>query len=119
MPRNEIDLAVTAHNDWVCRFKASLHGTNNEVFDLDKARDEKACDLGKWLASGQVEQWLSPRSISAARMLHGTFHEVSYLIATMFNLSVSLEEVEELIIELDNVSNQLVELLLLAKRNAD
>lgn len=117
MTINTIDSAISTHIDWIVRFRAALAGTNSEHFDVDHVRNDQACDLGHWLVKGNGRSLISPDSFKAIEMIHETFHEVAYLLATMFNHAASLDEADDLIAELDNLSRQLVDLLSMARRH--
>jgi hypothetical protein len=53
MNKDTIDAAIIAHSSWVVRFRTAHAGNNTEVFDFSKVRDSDACDLGRWLLTGQ------------------------------------------------------------------
>ncbi len=116
MTIDTIDAAIVAHRAWVSRFQTSLNGINTEVFDLTKARDDTACTLGRWLSSERSIAILGGDSHTRIARLHSAFHEIAGEIALRLNQHQSTEDSQALLNAFDNMSKQLVQLLVLAKK---
>ena len=116
MAISDIDNAIVAHRAWVARFQSAITGRNTEVFDLSKARDDTACDLGCWLHS-ENSHTLGEESRERIVAMHCAFHEIAWEIAAKLNRHDETSEVSEYTVEFDRLSKQLVLLLLLAKKN--
>lgn len=106
-----IDAAIKAHLDWVKRFNASLQGESGEVFDLNKAYDDKACSLGQWLSSERSHDVLGSTSHKQIKAMHATFHEIAGSIAAQLNQNAHGADLADWMAEFDNLSQQLVMLL--------
>ena len=111
-----IDTAIFAHRAWVSRFQTSLNGSNTEIFELATARDYTACSLGQWLSSPRSIELLGSESHTRITLLHSTFHEIAGEIADGLNQYRSIDDSQALLNEFDNLSRQLVQLLMLAKK---
>lgn len=111
-----IDEAILAHRAWVARFQRALAGVNTESFDLAKARDDRACVLGKWLTSDSSESVLSPDLRNSITTLHAAFHETAGEMAARLNRQDSTGATRDYMTEFDKLSKQLVQLLLVAKK---
>jgi hypothetical protein len=116
MSNDTINDAIFAHRAWVARFQTTLKGINTEVFDLSKARDDGACELGHWL-NADAETCLDAAALLRIASMHKAFHEVAWEIAVMFQQYRSREDINVYMIEFNNLSKQLVALLTQAKRN--
>ena len=117
MPIETIDAAILAHRNWVARFNTKRSGISTEVFDLNKAGDDSGCEFGKWLNSDSALQHLGPQSHARIKALHATFHEIAGDLAGRLNRLDIDEGTQNLMYEFDNLSRQLVQLLMQAKRN--
>jgi hypothetical protein len=116
MPLGSIDDAIVAHRAWVARFQSSLKGLNTEKFDLSKARDDSACELGQWLRAPASSTVLSADLHRTISVLHQTFHEIAAQIAHQINQYESQETCQEYLLELDALSKELVQTLMIAKK---
>jgi len=115
-----IDGAIAAHRQWVARFHVAMleEGEGGELFNLNEARDDRACALGGWLHSPQALAAMGGDFHGRVLSLHGAFHEIAYQIASRFNERgerADLGEIREFIGEFDNLSAQLIELLEIAR----
>lgn len=111
-----IDDAILAHRTWVARFQTAYKGINTEVFDLSKASDCRVCDLGRWLQTERSLEVLGQEAHDRIRVMHATFHEIAGMIADMLNRQELGADVEGYLVEFNNLSTQLVGLLMLAKK---
>jgi hypothetical protein len=111
-----INAAILAHQTWVARFQTVLKGINTEAFDIGKAEDDAACALGRWLQSEQSLALLGQDSHNQIKVIHGTFHEIAGNIAARLNHHESGKEIEEWLVEFNNLSRQLIVLLMHAKK---
>jgi hypothetical protein len=110
-----INEAISAHKNWISKFQHGL--TENFVeIDLDVVRSDKCCILGKWLHSDDAEVLLSEENTKSLIAVHATFHEVAYLCALMLNCEQISGEYKDLVKGLDNLSDQIVSLLEVAKQ---
>jgi hypothetical protein len=111
-----IDAAILAHQTWVSRFQTSLKGINTESFDIGKAKDDAACVLGKWLLSERSHGLLGAESHKLVVAIHATFHEIAGNIAERLNHHESGKNIEAWLAEFNNLSGQLVMLLMRTKK---
>jgi hypothetical protein len=110
-----IDNAILAHRSWVERFRSALEGTTNEVFDLSKARDDTACELGCWLSTAESRSVLGEDSHQRILSMHSIFHEIAGDIAMRLNEGQRDQNLNELLTQFNHFSRQLVQLMMLAK----
>jgi hypothetical protein len=110
-----IDAAILAHQTWVARFQTSIKGINREIFDVSKANDDAACVLGQWLQSESSLALLGHDSHNQIKVIHATFHEIAGSIAARLNQHEPVKEIEEWLTEFNNLSRQLVMLLMHTK----
>lgn len=111
-----IDAAILAHQAWVARFQTSIKGINNESFDIEKAKDDTACLLGRWLESERSHELLDPDAHKRITAMHASFHEIAGDIAEKLNHHESGNDMESWLEEFARLSSQLVLLLIHAKR---
>ncbi len=111
-----IDSAVMAHRSWVARFKTAFQGNNREVFDLDRAKDDKACELGHWLSAEESKALLGDENWQIIMLIHANFHENAGEIAALLNQGKTFQDTQALITRFDDLSKQLVKLLMQGKK---
>jgi len=111
-----IDAAILAHHSWVARFQTSLKGINTESFDIGKARDDSACVLGQWLQSERSRDLLGADAHALIMVIHATFHEIAGNIAEKLNQHESSSDIAAWLVEFNNLSSQLVMLLMHTKK---
>lgn len=116
MSIDTIDAAILAHRAWVARFQTALKGINGEIFDSTKTGDDRVCELGQWLNSESASQLLGDEAWHRITALHQTFHEIAAGLATSLNFDRTSSENRQLLGACDDISKQLVELLLIAKK---
>jgi Chemoreceptor zinc-binding domain len=70
----DIQVAITAHQNWKNRLQAYLDGTSKEVFDAAVVCFDDRCDLGKWIhSSGKAKMGQYP-GFTALMSHHKMFH---------------------------------------------
>ena len=111
-----IDNAIVAHRSWVARFKTSFNGNNTEVFDLPRAKNPEICDLGHWLSSDNSRQLLGEATWQNIMVIHAEFHQIAGEIAALLNQGKTFQDTQALIVRFDDLSKQLVKLLMLGKK---
>ncbi len=111
-----IDAAILAHQTWAARFQTAIKGINTEAFDVSKASDDTACDLGQWLQSERSQALLGQDSHNQLTVVHATFHDIAGNIAARMNHHESGKGIEEWLDEFNNLSRQLVMLLIHTKK---
>lgn len=111
-----IDSAIFAHRTWVACFQRALKGINVEAFDLSRTGDDGACEFGQWLLSESASQLLAEDAKHRITALHQTFHEIAGELAANLSLDRTNPENHELLSACDDISKQLIELLLIAKK---
>ncbi len=112
-----IDSAIMAHRSWVARFKTAFKGNNTEVFDPLRANDAESCELGRWLASGRSSALLGEENWQSIKGIHVKFHETACQIAVLLNQGETFQDTQALIERFDELSKQLVKLLMQGKKN--
>ncbi len=116
MSIDTIDAAILAHRAWVARFQTALQGINGEIFNLTQTGDDRSCDLGRWLNSESASQLLGDEAWHRITALHQTFHEIAAGLAANLNVDRTSSENQQLLAACNDISKQLVELLLIAKK---
>jgi hypothetical protein len=111
-----IDIAIQRHLRWVADFNAALAGHGSRDFDLEKARDDTACALGKWLSSPEAQDYLGDDLHSRATAIHGTFHEIAAEVVACLRANDPQEVTQGLIDALGDLSKSLVEFLEFARK---
>ena len=70
----DIQVAISAHENWKNRLQAYLDGTSKEVFDANVVCFDDRCDLGKWIhSSGKAKLGQYP-GFTALMSNHKMFH---------------------------------------------
>jgi hypothetical protein len=70
----DIQVAISAHDNWKNRLQAYLDGTSKEVFDANVVCFDDRCDLGKWIhSSGKAKLGQYP-GFTALMSHHKMFH---------------------------------------------
>jgi Chemoreceptor zinc-binding domain len=70
----DIQVAISAHENWKNRLQAYLDGTSKEVFDANVVCFDDRCDLGKWIhSSGKAKLGQYP-GFTALMSHHKMFH---------------------------------------------
>lgn len=70
----DIQVAISAHENWKNRLQAYLEGTSTEVFDANVVCFDDRCDLGKWIhGSGKAKMGHYP-GFTALMSHHKMFH---------------------------------------------
>jgi Chemoreceptor zinc-binding domain len=70
----DIQVAISAHENWKNRLQAYLDGTSKEVFDANVVCFDDRCDLGKWIhSSGKAKMGQYP-GFTALMSHHKMFH---------------------------------------------
>ena len=70
----DIQVAISAHENWKNRLQAYLDGTSKEVFDANVVCFDDRCDLGKWIhSSGKAKLGQYP-GFTALMSHHKIFH---------------------------------------------
>ena len=70
----DIQVAISAHENWKNRLQAYLNGTSQEVFDANVICFDDRCDLGKWIhSSGKARLGQYP-GFTALMSHHKMFH---------------------------------------------
>jgi len=110
-----IDEAILSHRRWVVKFRDSIQGVAKEEFDIYMASDHATCDFGQWLYA-KAKIVIAPELLEHTINLHKSFHEVAGKIAMMINCNDDSEELDQFLLELDNLSRQLINLLLVSKK---
>lgn len=116
MSLETIDIAIQRHLDWISNFNSALAGTGDKEFDLEKARDDTACALGRWLSSAESLEIMTEDFHSRATAIHGTFHEISGEVVCSLRANDPPEVTQGLISALADLSKSLIEFLEFAKR---
>lgn len=111
-----IDSAIHHHLTWVADFNAALEVNGSRDFDLEKARDDAACALGKWFTSPGSLELLGDDFHCRAMALHGTFHEISAEVVVSLRENDPSEVTQALISALNDLSKGLIEFLEFAKK---
>ena len=112
-----IDAAILAHVTWVARFQSAIKGISTETFDIGAAADDTACVLGQWLQTECAHTLLEKDLYNKINVIHGAFHQVAGNIAARLNQREAGNEIEEWLAEFNNLSKQLVTILLHGKKN--
>ena len=111
-----IDNAVMAHRSWVARFKTAFKGNNTEVFDLVRAKNAETCELGRWLLSDNSQHLLGEATWQHIMLIHADFHQIAGEIAALLNQGKTFQDTQALIARFDDLSKQLVKLLMQGKK---
>lgn len=70
----DIQVAISAHENWKNRLQAYLDGTSKEAFDANVVCFDDRCDLGKWIhSSGKAKLGQYP-GFTALMSHHKMFH---------------------------------------------
>ena len=70
----DIQVAISAHENWKNRLQAYLDGSSQEVFDANVICFDDRCDLGKWIhSSGKARLGQYP-GFTALMSHHKMFH---------------------------------------------
>ena len=109
-----INAAVLAHRNWVTQFKSAIEGFESEKFDVARAFDDKICTLGRWLLA-DAKNVIGAEQYAEIVSSHKDFHEIAGQIARMINQRADADEIASMLSAFDNLSKDLIRLLLAAK----
>jgi hypothetical protein len=74
--KEEIDLAITAHNRWKKRLRDAIAG-QDIAFDIDKAGTDNNCDFGKWIYGDSLTVEIKQSEYyKKVKELHAEFHKL-------------------------------------------
>jgi len=105
--KRKIDDAILAHQSWVVQFQNRLNGIERELLDPDMIGDDTTCAFGQWLKANP-EAFPKAALLDYVKAMHGAFHEVAAEVASMIQQYQSRETIAKEMLELQNLSKQLV-----------
>lgn len=110
MPPFDTAAAISTHLAWAASFRYALKSRDARAFDLDRAFDDTACELGQWLQSDD-SRVLGPDGHTQVARLHRRFHEAAFVLASIYGQEMHARDVEPFVVEFEGLSAKLVGLL--------
>lgn len=87
----DIQVALSAHENWKNRLQSYLDGTSKEVFDANVICFDDRCDLGKWIhSSGKARLGQYP-GFTALMSHHKMFHFAASNVVALQNRGKTAE----------------------------
>ena len=111
MPPYDIAAALRDHLAWADHFRNALNSADSKVFDLDRAYDHTACELGRWLQTDDSRARLGTDRFAHVDRLHQLFHESAFVVASIFTQHMQARDIEPFVVEFETLSTRLVGLL--------
>jgi hypothetical protein len=81
----DIQVALSAHEDWKNRLQAYLDGHSKEVFDANAICFDDRCDLGKWIHSTGKARLGHHPGFTALMSHHKMFHFAASNVVALRN----------------------------------
>ena len=110
------DRLIAAHHVWGHDFRHALAGSGAAHPRLERAHDDRACELGQWLASGASLGLLGGRAHEKIMSLHQAFHARAGEIAQQLRHPSPPGTLDALLKAFDALSAELVDQLLKARK---
>jgi hypothetical protein len=107
MLKGEIDTALVAHIKWLVIFKNHLSGVERDQLDPEVIGDDAVCSFGQWLHANK-EALPFPDRFEHIGILHAAFHSAAAEMTTAVKTKQNHMEIKRQIVELQNLSNQLI-----------
>jgi hypothetical protein len=104
----DIQVAITAHENWKLRLKAYLTGKSSEVFDPAVICFDDRCDLGKWIHGPGQEKLGKYPGFTALMNNHKMFHYAASSVVALHASGKSKAARQMLDVQFSDYSNQVV-----------
>jgi hypothetical protein len=107
----DIEVAISAHENWKIRLQAYLDGKSSETFDRQTVCLDNKCDLGKWIHGPGQERLGKYPGFMALVNSHKMFHYAASNVVTMTQAGKPDKARATLEGQFDQLSTQVVGIL--------
>ena len=104
----DIEMAITAHENWKLRLESYLHGTSQESFSPEVMCFDDKCDLGKWIHSKGRKHLGSYCGFNALVNNHKLFHCAASNVISLVQMGKKSQAEKMLTMQVENFSNRMV-----------